>query len=361
MSVLVVDKGQPGREASWAAGGMLVDFPLETPPALNELAAASAQMYPQFVRCLEAESGLKIDLRSEGAIAFLGADHDVSLIRKYPLPAPLAELEPAIKDPDLTAIFLRERSVDPRELMAGAIAAAKNLGVDFSSDDAVQEVEICEGRVAGVRTAKTRFAAGIVVNCAGAWAGQIAGSQGPKPWTLPVASGAAKTAPHAKALGRTGALPVTSLQISIPTRPVKGQMLALWMPDKNLVRHVVRTQQVYLIPRSNQHLVIGATLEEAGFDKRTVPETILKLRNAAIALVPRLAESRILEDWAGLRPGTPDKLPILGHTCVPGYFVATGHYRDGILLAPVTAKLMSHVITRGTPEFDLRAFRPDRF
>jgi glycine oxidase len=107
--------------------------------------------------------------------------------------------------------------------------------------------------------------------------------------------------------------------------------------------------------------VIGATHEEAGFDKRTVPETILKLRNAAIDLVPKLAEARILEDWAGLRPGTPDKLPILGETFIPGYFVATGHFRDGILLAPITAQVMGQVIAGQKPEFGLKPFAAERF
>ena len=108
-------------------------------------------------------------------------------------------------------------------------------------------------------------------------------------------------------------------------------------------------------------MVIGATAEEAGFDKRTVPETIQKLRQAAIDLVPRLAEARILEAWAGLRPGTPDGLPILGATPTPGYFVATGHFRDGILLAPLTAKLIGQVITGERPEFDLGPFEAARF
>jgi glycine oxidase len=324
MSVLVVEKGQPGREASWAAGGMLVDFFLETPQALNELAAASARMYPEFVKCLEAESGLQIDFRSEGAIVFLASEDEAFLLQKYALPAPLGELEPSIKSPGLAALFLQERSVDPQHLTAAAVASARNLGVDFSSDDAVEAVEIRDRRAAGVRTSKTRFSAGKVVNCAGAWAGQIA--------------------PH-----------------GFPARPVKGQMLCVAMPHKELVRHVVRAPDVYLIPRSNGHMVIGATVEEAGFDKRTLPEAILKLRNAAVELVPKLAEARILDDWAGLRPGTPDKLPILGKTSTPGYFVATGHFRDGILLAPITARVMARVVCGKSPEFDLGAFRADRF
>ena len=132
-----------------------------------------------------------------------------------------------------------------------------------------------------------------------------------------------------------------------------------------MVRHVVRTsgwnQDVYLIPRSDGRMLIGTTVEEAGFDKQTVPETIQKLRQAAIDLVPRLADARILEAWAGLRPGTPDGLPILGATPTPGYFVATGHFRDGILLAPVTARVMGQIVTGRNPELDLDAFVAPRF
>jgi len=138
-------------------------------------------------------------------------------------------------------------------------------------------------------------------------------------------------------------------------------MLCVVMPRKELIRHVIRTPDVYLIPRSDGRMLIGATQEEAGFDKRTVPETIQKLRKAALDLVPKLTEARFLEAWAGLRPGTPDALPILGATATPGYFVATGHFRDGILLAPVTARVMGQVIAGERPEFDLTAFGAERF
>ncbi len=338
MKVLVVERGQPGREASWAAGGMLADFPLEMPSALGELAAASAKMYPEFVNTLESDSGLEIDLRDEGTLVFL-APENRSLQRSHPLPLPLSDLEPYFTARDVPMIYLKERSVDPRHLTAAAIAAARNQGVDFSSDDAVQSIEIEAGKVVGIGTAKTRFKAGIVVNCAGAWSGQIT-LNGNVP----------------RLDGRD-----TRLSIIVPTRPVKGQMLCVALPHKNLVRHVVRTGDVYLIPRSNGTMLIGATQEEAGFDKSTVPETILKLRNAAIDLVPKLAEAHILEDWAGLRPGTPDNLPILGATAMPGYYVATGHFRDGILLAPITARVMGQVIRGEKPEFDLAAFAVERF
>ena len=321
--VLVVEKGALGREASWAAGGMLVGSGLETPSALQALTQASARLYPEFVRELEDESGLKIDMRSEGTLLW-DPSVDPGVRALHPLPAALSELEPGLSIPNGSPLFVKEQCVDPRDLVAGTIAAARHRGVDFSSGDEVVEVEVSDGKAAGVRTNKTIFSGDTVVNCAGAWAGQIAPD-------------------------------------SFPTRPVKGQMLCVIMPEKNLLRHVIRAPKVYLIPRSDGRLAIGATMEEAGFDKRTVPETIQKLRQAAIALVPGLAEARILEAWAGLRPGTPDKLPILGATATPGYFVATGHFRDGILLAPITATVMAALIVGEAAAHDLSAFSPGRF
>ncbi len=331
MSVLIVEKGEPGREASHAAGGMLADFPLELLPALHQLATGSALMYPEFVHELEDESGLKIDLRSQGTL-LLPSHQDRDIEKSYPLPASLPKLEPALQVSGRVAdrvagivpLFLKERCVDPRDLTAAAIAAAKHRGIDFSSGDEVLAVEIAQGKAAGVRTNKTHFSAGVVITCAGAWAGKIS--------------------PHA-----------------FPTRPVKGQMLSVATSHKELLRHVVRSPDVYLIPRSDGRLVIGSTQEEAGFDKQTVPATLQRLRQAALDLVPQLAEARILEAWAGLRPGTPDNLPILGATPTPGYFVATGHFRDGILLAPATAKVMGQVIVGQRPAFDLKPFGSERF
>jgi glycine oxidase len=324
-SVLVVERGEPGREASYAAGGMLVDCALETAPALQSLATASARMYPEFAYDLEAESGMKVDLRDYGTILIPSSEHLSPAEAAFPRAAPDA-LEPALAESNCqhAAFYLKERSVDPRVLAMAALRAAKNRGVDFSSGDEVTAVNLSDGRVSGVTTTKTSFLADKVVNCAGAWSGQIP--------------------PH-----------------RFPTRPVKGQMLCLAMHPRNLLKHVVRTPTVYLIPRSDGRLLVGATVEEAGFDKRTDAATMLRFHQAAIDLVPQLRDARILEDWAGLRPGTPDNLPILGATHTPGYYVATGHFRDGILLAPITAKEMAAVIEGRTPEYDLTAFSPVRF
>jgi glycine oxidase len=323
--VLVVERGQPGREASHAAGGMLVDSPFETPAALQSLATASARMYPEFAHELEFESETKVDLREHGAIVFPTDKH-----LQHPafvdarLPAPLAEFEPALQSSDRPAAYLQERSVDPRALTHAALLTAKRRGVDLSSGDEVTAVNVSEGRVAGVITQKTSFYAPAIVNCAGAWSGQIV--------------------PH-----------------GFPTRPVKGQMLYLLPPTRDLLKHVVRTPEIYLVPRSDGRILVGTTVEEAGYDKRTDLPTIQRLHRAALALVPELKNAKMLEDWAGLRPGTPDALPILGASAIPGYFAATGHFRDGILLAPVTARLMARLMNGDDADFDLAAFSPDRF
>jgi glycine oxidase len=324
-TVLVVERREPGREASHAAGGMLVDCLVETPAVLQPLATASARLYPEFAQEIEVESGMKVDLRDQGTIFFLStANVSHPALQAATLPAPLAELEPALADFNRPAFFLQERSVDPRALTTAALHAAKHHGVDISSGDEVTAVDVSSGRVGGVITTKTSFLAPKVVNCAGAWSGQIA--------------------PHA-----------------FPTRPVKGQMLCLVSPSRNLLKHVIRAPEVYLIPRSDGRILVGTTVEETGFDKRTDVTTIQRLHRAAITLLPELRNAKILEDWAGLRPGTPDALPILGATATPGYYVATGHFRDGILLAPITARVMAEVITGTNCNYDLKPFSPARF
>jgi glycine oxidase len=323
--VLVVERGEPGREASYAAAGMLADSILETPAALQPLATASARMYPEFVHELQDESGINVDLRDEGTLLFLEPQRTAIQFRtEHALPAPLTELEPAISDVKAPALYLKERSVDPRALVAAALKAAKHRGVDISSGATVTDVLLSGGRVSGIRTDKTHYEGACVVNCAGAWAGSLSRHR-------------------------------------FPTRPVKGQMLAVAHPKHDVLRHVIRAPEIYLVPRSDGRILIGSTLEDAGFDKRTDADTIRRLHQAAIHMVPALKQARILEDWAGLRPGTPDDLPILGATSTPGYFVATGHFRDGILLTPITAHVMADLITGAKPDCDISSFSPARF
>ncbi len=319
--VLVVDSGEPGREASFAAAGMLAAHDPQLPPALQPLAHASIALYPEFVHELQDESGVNIDLRQDGTILFIETDAQPPIAATELTAQERAAMEPALSYAD-RAVRLQEQSLDPRALVNALLKGAEHHGIDVAPGAAVLEVQISNGSATGVGTSKTRFSAPVVVNCAGAWAGQI----GP---------------------------------LKFSTRPIKGQMLAV--AARGLVRHVIRAPHVYLVPRTSGRVLIGSTLEDVGFDKRVNPETLQRLHQAAANLVPQIGEARILEDWAGLRPVTPDGLPMLGPTAVQGYFVAAGHYRDGILLAPITARLMADVIRGRAPEFDLSPFSPVRF
>jgi glycine oxidase ThiO len=324
LSVTVLDKHQAGREASWAAGGMIANFEAGPHPLFRKLANASAEIFPTYVTVLQDESGINVDLRCDGTIRFIDPDDSEHPSEGTPLSQEaLQEIEPYLEYSG-PAVLLQQNCLDPRLLIEALLKAALGLGVHIATGADVTHLQIEEGRAVAAVTTKTRYAAKTIVNCAGAWSGQFS-------------------------------------PVPIPTLPIKGQMLALIPEKKDLIRHVVYGNGVYVIPRGDGRAVIGSTVEDVGFDKRVSPEVVQRLHQSAAVLFPELGEARIHEDWAGLRPGTPDKFPIMGTTSVEGYFVATGHYRDGILLAPITAQLMSQLILGKQPDIDFSAFSLDRF
>jgi glycine oxidase len=219
-----------------------------------------------------------------------------------------------------------EMSLDPRALMLALLRAAKHRAIHVANGSAVLDIVVTSAALT-VKSERSAFIAPVVINCCGAWAGELRCDRG----------------------------------ITLPVRPVKGQMLSLVAPRKDILKHVVRTAEVYLVPRSDGRILVGATVEEAGFDKRVNSDVIQRFHQLAANLVPELGEARILEAWAGLRPGTPDDLPLLGATAIPGYFVAAGHFRNGILLAPITAAIMADLVRRHPPALDIRPFSPERF
>ena len=329
LAVLVVDKREPASEATHAAGGMIANCDPHTPKALHPLVEESARIYPEFVREVELESGESADLREVGAIAvFQDGETPICDGTRRLNALDVAQMEPSLRL-GTDAWYLPERCVDPRGLGRALVKTSKNRGIDFITGSPVLEVLVSGGGASGVRTSHSTYRAAIVINCAGAWAEQI----GP---------------------------------IAIPTRPVKGQMvcvvpLAGASHDGPLIQHVVRTPDVYIIPRSDGRILLGATVEDAGFDKQVDPETIQRLYHEGKRIAPVLESTRIHEAWAGLRPGSPDNLPILGETSIPGYYAATGHYRDGIMLAPATANAMAQLIMGQQPTIDLSVFSPVRF
>lgn len=314
-TVLVLDRTDPGSEASSAAAGMLAPADPETPIALRPLAMASARIFPAFVQKLESAGNMQVDFRPVGAIAL---QPDASAPSEYRSlsPTELQSIDPSIHAAEQFAFFVQEDSVDPSLLMQAALAAARNLGVEIRGHTAVKEIRAHESAVE-VLTDKGNHAAASVVDCRGAWFGT-------------------------------------------PVRPRKGQMLYV-QPQPGLLQHVLRAPEVYIVPRSSGKILIGATVEDVGFDKSVDPSAIQQLLNAAEKYLPELVSAPITDSWAGLRPGTPDDLPIIGPTDASRVFVATGHFRNGILLAPITAQIMADLVGGRPSPMDIRAFATDRF
>jgi glycine oxidase len=348
LNVVLLDREEPGRGATWAAAGMLSPGPDSTDTLpLVPLAKQSLQLYPEFAAAIEKTSHLHTHFASKGALQiFFGAKAEVERtnmtaefraldIAIDPLPLETSRnMENAIGPAARAAVWLPgEATVDPRLLMDALLAALRYREVEIRSGCHVTSFlrrgTTCTGLIAG----GDEIAAKVVIVAAGC---------------------------HSSTLTGEGSLDKSWLSRYAPTRPVRGQMIALHSAEVNLGR-VLRSERGYLVPRLDGRIVAGSTLEEVGFDKRVTAGGMRKILDAAIELVPDLAGAEIVETWAGLRPATPDHLPILGPADVEGLFIATGHYRNGILLAPVTAKLVRDWILNNKMPAIAANFSPLRF
>lgn len=343
LRVSLLEKTVPGREASWAGAGMLSPAPDSSASIpLVPFARASLGLYPQFIAEIEEISGRSARYRNDGAIELLfSADAEralstlIALHHALGLPTePLSLDEAAKMEPALTrgahaaAYFPYEACVDNRALVEAVASAASISGVEVLPHTQVSQIVTQQGRCTGVQTDNaTIFAAGEVIVSSGAFSGLLKG-----------------------------------IVPALPTRPIRGQMVAL--QSAHSIRHVVRSERGYIVPRDSavpQRLVTGSTLEDAGFDKRVTAGGVEKILSTAQELVPKLATAEVAEIWCGLRPDTPDHLPLLGHASVEGLTIATGHYRNGILLTPITAKLVREWIVEKRLSMDWDLFDPMRF
>jgi glycine oxidase len=343
LRVALLDAQTPGREASWAAAGMLSPAPDSAHAIpLVPFSRASLALYPEFIAELEEITGLRTGYRREGTIEVLfspGAERELSTLialhrglglSAEPLPLDEARrLEPALGREARAAAFLPdEASLDNRALTGAVLAAAAAAGVVLLAGTKVtrllREGSLCTGVLAQGET----IAAGHVVLAAGAFSAGIEG-----------------IAPPAG------------------VRPVRGQMVAISNSAARL-RRVLRSDRGYVVPRDDatpQRLVAGSTLEDAGFDKRVTPRGLEQIFSAVQELTPALASAEVVETWSGLRPDTPDHLPLLGPGELDGLTFATGHYRNGILLAPITAQLVREWVTERRVSLDWERFSPLRF
>jgi glycine oxidase len=339
LRVLALDRQEPGKEASWAAAGMLTPA-AESSEALPlvPFANASLALYTGFIEQIEQSSGRKTDYRRDGALeVFFGDAAEESLrawlsalrsagFRPEPLSAAdVRRMEPALApDAAAGAYLANEGAVDNRLLTEAVAEAARREGAELRAGVEVTRILSVDGRVTGVQTRADRISARHVVLAAGCYTGQIEGAER-----------------------------------YAPTIPARGQMAAL-RPEGMLVRRVVRGP-AYLVPRADGRLLVGATVEHVGFVKAVTPEGITRLLGDAVRMVPALAAAPIVETWSGLRPDTPDHLPILGPADVEGLWFATGHFRNGILLAPATALALADWITEGRTALPVEAFDATRF
>ena len=344
--VEIFDKGTAGAGASHAAAGMLAACAEAEPgeETLVALGRESQARWPAFAAELKAASGIDVELREEGTLVVaLTADDQARLahhlVFQHKLGLPLQWItaaETRRREPHLAGKLAgavwspQDHQVDNRKLAAALRIAAERAGAVIREHTAVKEISVAGGRADGIVLADgTKIAADAVVLAAGAWSRGIAG-----------------LAP----------------ELRPPVRPIKGQMLSLRMgAAAPLLTHVLWVPGAYLVPRRDGRLLVGATVEEKGFDTTLTAGGLLTLLEAAWRALPAVEELPIEEMWAGHRPGSRDDAPILGPGPVEGLIYATGHHRNGILLAPVTADAIARLVFDGTVDAAIRPFGVERF
>jgi glycine oxidase len=319
LSVTVMERGQAMSSASGAAGGMLAVNDPQNPPELLPLCVRSGELYPAYLGRVESLSGRRVPLRTRQTLQEANSEsgsHDLATS------AEIAEVAPGLDPSGHRFEWLDESSIDPNDLREALPAAVRLAGGILLEATEVLGVETAAGGIR-IQTSREYVAARMFVNCCGAWAG-------------------------GRRLG------------GVPVEPVKGHMANLrCRPDR--LHCVVRTPAVYLVPRGDGRVTVGATIEHAGFDETVHEPQITPVLDSALRLLPEATIPSPLDAWTGLRPGTPDGLPILGAAKNEHCWHATGHYRDGILLAPVTARVMAQAMLGEAPDVPLEPFSPARF
>ncbi len=340
LQVALFDRHELGEGSSWAAAGILSPAPENAGMiSIVPLGRASLQLYPEFVATVEEISGQSVGYRARGTLeALFSSDAQEKLstiialhhglgLKAEPVSADDAhEMEPALS-PELEAAVFRpdEACVDNRALTKAVLTAAEHSGVRTFAESNVQSIAKDGGLCAGFLVDGEKVESRWTVIAAGCCSAEI--------------EGAAQYA---------------------PVRPAKGQMIALRAKDLSIER-VLWSDHVYLVPRNDGRILAGATVEYVGFEKKVTAGGVQKIIAAALQLAPALADAQLEESWAGLRPDAPDHLPIIGPTDLDGLLIATGHFRSGILLAPITAQLIREWITTQNVSVDWARFSPMRF
>ena len=342
-SVVVIEAGSPLRQASTAAAGMLAADDPDNPPEIAALSRFSLSLYTDFLARIEKLSGISVPYQTEFTLQSCDrpqtpepssrqdvAQEDADRIRHKGVQQVVQqEVQRKIDSllaPGLTGFQLfRERSIDPRQLAPALLAAVESVPITLLTDTRPRSIHSTSQAVT-IDTAEHTIEARHFVDCTGAWASD---------------------APYS-------------------VIPVKGQMLALAIPRDLPLDLTLRSPHFYIVPRlhgpSAGRVIVGATVEDAGFDTTVQPADLAALQVKAAGFIPALERAERLDSWAGLRPASFDRLPLLGpHPTLPCRFVAAGHYRNGILQAPGTAHVIADLLQGTRPAVNLAAFAPARF
>lgn len=342
-NITVAERNEFGREASWAAGGILApQVETDQDDDFFKIACASRDLYRDFAGSLQAETGIDVQLDTTGTLCVaFNEDEEAELRARFAWQQSQAlavewldrdaarKLEPQLSENVRCALrFPNDFQVENRRLVEALLVANELLGVRLHKDCEVMALTVENDRVAGVETSQGVISAQSIVLAAGAWSSSL---------------NCLTTLPH------------------IEVKPVRGQMLC-FEPAEQLTSHVVYSSRGYLIPRSDGRLLAGSTTEQAGFEKRVTSEGVDAIKSMAAEIAPALESLAVIDSWAGFRPRAKDGLPVLGRTKrLAGLLYATGHYRNGILLAPVTGELIAEaILSAATPPL-LSPFSPDRF
>jgi len=346
LKVMVLDRGEPGAEASSAAAGMLApQGEMVEPCVFAEFCVASRELYPRFVAEVEESSGQPVAYRQDGSLLValddeqaeeLSETHRAQTKRGFRLEL----LEPAevhrrvrglAADLRLGLCAPGDHWVDNERLMLALIESCRRLNVKFHGGQPVTRLNVKHGRVESVEAgadptiAGSTYSAASFVLAAGCWSRDL----------------------------------VAPLGINLAMQPCRGQMMEFDAPEE--LPLVVRAGIHYLVPRPEQRVLVGTTAEYVGFEKAVTGEGLNSVLAGAARLAPLVGQLRFRRAWAGLRPDTADHLPILGYGEVENLLVATGHFRNGILLAPMTAQLASELLLTGSTSLPIDAYRPTRF
>lgn len=340
-SVHLVERGESGREASWAGGGIVSPlYPWRYSDPVTALACQAQASYPQLAASLLEETGIDPELSVCGLMMLDADDHEPAMAwaaRQHRQMFELDQLQIRNREPLLNKAHQRALWMpdianirNPRLMKALKASLQSSPRVRFSEGTEVLQFDRAGERVTGVQVRQgashaTLDASNYIV-CAGAWSGDL----------------------------------LAKLRVSLDVAPVKGQML-LYKSDSALLSSIVLTQGRYLIPRRDNHILVGSTLEYMGFDKTASNEARVSLQTSAENLLPALRQLPVVAQWAGLRPGSPGGIPFIGR--IPDYqnlYVNAGHFRNGLVLAPASARLLAGMLTGKTPFIDPTPYDPAR-